>query len=137
MVEFDHIPEVPAQADYGKWSFFSGLRVFAEKTIDIFKTTDFDSTTQNDWKQPGLLNDWQSWDVTSNALLGPARYRKDINGTVHLAGLVKDGSPYKTIAKVSNVSAAEIFILPPGYRPEYRLVFPVDVGWKDTAWTEP
>jgi hypothetical protein len=136
-ISFDRIPEAPADKDYGKWVFLNGLRTFAEKAIDLFKTTDFDSTTQNDWKQPAaILNDWKNYDAGSNPVYGPLRYRKDINGTVHLAGLITGGSPFKTITGMSGYTAAQVFVLPPGYRPDYRLVLPIDVHWGDTAWTD-
>jgi hypothetical protein len=57
-----------------------------------------------EWRSPTFLNSWVNYDTTT---YGPAGYRKDANGFVHLRGLVKNGTS----------TTATMFILPAGYRP--------------------
>ncbi|NJM47380.1 MAG: hypothetical protein HC860_15475 [Alkalinema sp. RU_4_3] len=64
--------------------------------------------TQEAWQTPTLQNNWIRYDTTYN----PPGYFKDSMGIVHLRGLVKAGTMQKAI-----------FMLPEGYRPEFRELF--------------
>jgi hypothetical protein len=61
------------------------------------------------WNAPTLLNSWVYWGTPYN----PPGYYKDVNGTVHLRGMVKLGT----------INTA-IFTLPVGYRPVNQEIFP-------------
>jgi phage minor structural protein len=61
---------------------------------------------------PTLQNGWGFYGAPYDG----ARYRKDINGFIHLSGLVKSG----TVGAYT-----PIFTLPTGYRPSKRMMFPV------------
>ena len=66
----------------------------------------------NTWIAPTLLNGWVNFGSGYN----PAGYYKDALGVVHLQGFIKDGT----------VGAADVFVLPVGYRPGYHSVFSID-----------
>ncbi len=55
-----------------------------------------------------------SWTTLDGAIYHAARYYKDTLGTVHLSGLVKDGT-----------TGVPIFTLPAGYRPLKQLIYMV------------
>jgi hypothetical protein len=59
------------------------------------------------WITPSLINGW----VDYGGGFSPPQYRR-INNTVHIQGLVKDGTIY-----------GSIFTLPDGFRPPRRLIF--------------
>lgn len=62
---------------------------------------------QESWNTPSLSNSW----VNYGGAFQDVRYRKDSSGVVHVQGLVKSGT------------AATVFTLPAGYRPDESLVF--------------
>lgn len=62
------------------------------------------------WTAPTLVNSWANYGSGFN----PAGYFKDVNGVVHLRGLLKDGV-------VGTTSA--MFTLPTGFRPATRCLF--------------
>lgn len=64
--------------------------------------------TQESWQTPTLLNSWQNW----GTLFNDAGYWKDSYGVVHLRGVVRNGT-----------MAANLFVLPVGYRPANRELF--------------
>jgi hypothetical protein len=66
--------------------------------------------TQESWIAPTLLNSW----VNYGGSYSIAGYYKDTLGTVHMRGLVKDGT----------APGAVICTLPAGYRPGYPVVVP-------------
>ncbi len=61
--------------------------------------------SQEAWTAPTLMNGW----VNYGGVYNPAGYFKDVNGIVHLRGLLHFGTV-----------ASPVFVLPPGYRPAYR-----------------
>lgn len=65
-----------------------------------------------DWTAPTLQNSWVNFDNG----YAPVGYWKDINGTVHLRGLIKGGNTN---------SGTILFTLPSGYRPAYNESFSV------------
>ena len=64
------------------------------------------------WRATDLLNGWTNLNAT-NAAFPPLGYHKDALGYVHLRGYL--------VAGTLNVSCA---VLPPMYRPAFRLTFP-------------
>jgi len=60
--------------------------------------------------EPAFQNAWLNYDTTFNS----AAFRKTVDGTVLLKGLIRSGTP------------AAIFILPVGYRPLKQYLF---IGW--------
>lgn len=60
---------------------------------------------------PGFLNGWVNYSPGVSSGFTDCAFRKDVSGTVHLSGLVRNGS--------SNV----IFTLPSGYRPSEQALF--------------
>lgn len=60
---------------------------------------------------PTLLNSWVNYNAATNAAAG---YWKDIQGQVHIRGLVAGGVPSST---------SVVFNLPEGYRPPLQEVF--------------
>ena len=68
------------------------------------------SDIEETWIQPTLLNGWSNLDAGT---WGPIRYCKDRFGWVHFAGELKTGT--------GNNKA--VFVLEPGYWPEYTLLF--------------
>lgn len=64
---------------------------------------------QESWIAPTLLNGWQNY----GSILNSAGYWKDSYGVVHLRGVVKSGT-----------AGTIIFVLPSGYRPTARELFP-------------
>lgn len=68
---------------------------------------------QEDWRAVSFLNGWTNYGGSYN----PAGYFKDNMGMVHLRGLVKSGAIPK-----------HIFILPTGFRPQYRELQPVQTN---------
>ena len=77
-------------------------------TLDSLTATNM-TVTQEAWTVPTLLNSWVDYALGFD-LRG---YRKDASGTVHIQGLVKNGSAVNAV----------IFTLPTGYRPANNLVF--------------
>ncbi len=67
-----------------------------------------DITTEG-WTAPSLLNSW----VNFGSGHRDAGYKKTADGTVHVKGMVKDGSPVTGV----------IFTLPVGYRPSEKILF--------------
>jgi hypothetical protein len=67
-------------------------------------------TQRNDWVTPSLLNSWVYYGAPYNT---PGFYR-DAIGTVHLRGMIKNGT-----------LAAAAFTLPSGYRPVAQELHPV------------
>ena len=63
------------------------------------------------WHVPTLKNSWVDYAPTS---WQGARYRKTLDGTVYIEGLVKDGT---------TTPGTPIFTLPEGYRPNLTLMF--------------
>ena len=63
-----------------------------------------DKIEVEDWIAPTLLNSWANYGVDHP----PAGYMKTPDGTVHLRGLIKNGSS----------TTATMFTLPVGYRPK-------------------
>lgn len=59
-------------------------------------------TAQTGWTTPTLQNGW----VYNGAPYNTPAYRKDLDGVVHLKGMVRSGT-----------STQPIFTLPPGFRP--------------------
>jgi hypothetical protein len=67
------------------------------------------------WKTPTMLNSWINYGRDgADYIYAPAGYMKDLMGFVHLRGLIKGGTPGTT---------SVAFVLPKGYRPDYRLIF--------------
>lgn len=64
------------------------------------------------WQNATLLDSWARYAETHEA----AAYSKDVSGTVVMKGTVASGTVGAT---------ARVFVLPPGYRPAYLMVFPV------------
>lgn len=60
---------------------------------------------------PTLLNSWTNYDSGANAQAG---YWKDIQGQVHIRGLIANGTPG---------AASVAFTLPEGYRPPAQEIF--------------
>jgi hypothetical protein len=60
------------------------------------------------WQTPTLLNSW----VDFGNPYGPTAYRKDLNGVVHLRGVIKDGT---------TTGGTVVFTLPAGFRPGANL----------------
>jgi autotransporter adhesin len=61
---------------------------------------------QEDWIAPSMSNNWVNY--SASGPYSPAGYYKDTVGTVHLRGNIKSGT------------TGNVFVLPAGYRPEYR-----------------
>jgi len=81
-------------------SLFPGTVGSAEIADSSISEQDID---QEEWIAPTFLNGWINYENGYN----PAGYFKDINGVVHIRGLVRDGSV-----------DVPIFSLPSGYRPQ-------------------
>jgi hypothetical protein len=72
----------------------------------VVTIVDYGSPTIQAWQAPTLLN---SWTNSGGTTYPPAGYYLGPDGVVHLRGLITGG-----------VTASVAFILPAGYRPEYR-----------------
>lgn len=73
---------------------------------------------QEPWRDVSFLNGW----VNYGGGFSQARYFKDSQGIVHLTGLVKSGTVRTDFGTAT--SQGIIFNLPPGYRPDSKLLFP-------------
>jgi hypothetical protein len=62
-----------------------------------------------------LTNGWVNYDNG----YAPAGYMRDASGFIHLRGLIKDGA----FCPSTNDPDCVLFVLPNGYRPEYRAIF--------------
>lgn len=62
------------------------------------------------WIAPTLLNTW----VDYGSGHSPIGYYKDALGRVHIRGLIRDGT---------DTALTDLFALPAGYRPAYRMIF--------------
>lgn len=62
-----------------------------------------------EWITPDLLNGWVYYGTDGTATWSPPGFVLDLSGTVHLRGLLKNGT-----------LNASFFQLPVGYRPQYR-----------------
>lgn len=86
----------------------------ATATVQDAAITPAKIAPQEAWITPTLLNDWVYYDY------GPeydnAGYYKDSMGIVHLRGLIKSGT------------SGDMFVLPVGYRPLMRKIFPQICG---------
>jgi len=69
----------------------------------------YQKIAQGAWIEPTLLNSWVNYDASWS----PAGYYKDTAGTVHVKGVIKDGT-YTQAA----------FLLPAGYRPAVNDIYP-------------
>jgi len=89
---------------------YTGNRDFDEWVI---QTTQYlrDYLGVTDWVAPSLLNSWADYGGGSGYC--PTGYCKDGTGFVHIRGIVTSGT-----------ASNNIFVLPTGYRPAYREVFP-------------
>lgn len=90
-----------------------GLDCFAQGIVDALNSDKVNLATQVEgtieaWTIPTLTNSWVAF---GGGFLGPA-YCKDLEGFVHLRGMVKSGT-----------SNAAIFTLPVGYRPSATIMF--------------
>ena len=61
------------------------------------------------WHDATLLNSW----VVFGSTFSPPRYRKTLDGIVHLEGLVKSGTV---------TAGTPVLYLPEGYRPPYDII---------------
>ena len=67
-----------------------------------------------EWTSPAsLLNGWTRYVGDPGASYSPFGYYKDASSRVYLRGVIQGGP-----------GNAEIFVLPPGYRPQYTLILP-------------
>jgi hypothetical protein len=82
------------------------------KTV-IADTVTPTTITTDSWTAPTLTNSWSNY-----ASFAAAGYKKTADGTVHIKGLVRNGT-------VSATSTGNIFTLPTGYRPSELRMFTV------------
>jgi hypothetical protein len=108
-------PATPAAGDRFLWYCDDGgAHLWTEQKGDLLNVTRdgnaslVGTITQQAWQTPALQNAWVRYDQTYN----PPGYFKDSMGIVHLRGLVRAGT-----------MRTSIFILPPGYTPEFRELF--------------
>lgn len=99
MAKFDILPPAPTGL------FFTRVREAVNKLVEYFKDTD------DSWNIPRLLNSWTHY----GGIYQPISYRKGADNIVQLRGLAAGGTPSSTDV---------MFILPVGYRPANKELYP-------------
>jgi hypothetical protein len=105
MPTFEQIPKIPDGTEFGWFSFLSKMKIAVEKLITYFAAAD------DEWTYPQFLNGWENYANSYQS----ASYRKGPDNRVYLSGLIKGGTTGGT---------TPAFILPVGYRPTARHIFP-------------
>ncbi len=110
------LPDVPTGLDEKTTDFLRAVRDVIERREGLTDDKSAAFVAKADlgvsWKSTDLLDSWVRYAETQEA----AAFFKAVDGTVYIKGTVAGGS---------TGAAARVFILPPGYRPAYKIVVAV------------